>query len=74
MFHAHAKTISKRLVILFSMILVCAIGIAIGGLVIIQESAGIENFIGLLMVFISVFTSFWATLGIIINVSEYNNL
>lgn len=56
------------------MILVCAIGIAIGGLIIIQESAGIHNFIGLLMVFVSVFTSFWATLGIIINVSEYNNL
>ena len=75
MFHAHAKTIAKRFMVLFSVLFICGAGVGIGGLVIMSEFDGqtIQFWIGLLMAFISVFTIFWTVTGFIINAMNYTS-
>tara|TARA_B100000242_G_scaffold293067_1_gene270061 strand:- start:1126 stop:1371 length:246 start_codon:yes stop_codon:yes gene_type:complete len=74
-FRRHPKTIARFLIIIFSILLVCGVGIGIGGgfITTLYSGESLQFWIGILMVMVSIFVVFWTVLGLIFNVVDYNN-
>lgn len=74
-FKRHPKTIAKILMILFSILFICGIGIGVGGGLIMSMYSGetLIFWLGILMAMLSVFIVFWTILGFIFNAIDYTN-
>ena len=75
-FRRHPKTIAKIGMYIFGAMLFCGIGIGCGGIIVMSsyQAAMIEFWIGLGMLFVSVFVVFWTSLGLIFNWLDYKQV
>ena len=75
MFINHPKRVAQYKAITFMVLLACSIGIGIAGAFIMAtiHHAEIGFWLGLGIVFVAIFTFFWAMLGLVFSVIQYNN-